>query len=41
MKKTDLIQKDKYYSILMIYRLNIFDWIKSYDTLKRLIIKIN
>lgn len=34
-KNTDLIRPDEYYSLVQIYKLNLFKWIKSYDTLKR------
>jgi len=39
MKKTELIKPSRYYSILMIFKLDLFDWINSYDALKRLIIR--
>lgn len=35
MKKANLIKSDDYYSLLQLYKLNVFKWIKSYDTLKR------
>ena len=37
MDKIEIIQKNKYYSLLMIYKLGIFDWINSYDSLRRLV----
>lgn len=38
-KKASLIKSDDYYSIMQLYKLGIFKWIKSYDTMKRWIKK--
>lgn len=37
MRKIDLIDKHKYYSLLTIFKLKWFDWITSYDSLRRLV----
>lgn len=38
MQITDLIDRNKFYSILFIYKMNWLPWITSYDTLKRNVI---
>lgn len=35
--KSNIIKSEDYYSIRQIYKLNVFRWIKSYETLKRYI----
>ena len=37
MKKIELVNKNKHYSLLTIYKMNWFNWITSYDSLRRLV----
>ena len=39
MRNIDFIDKKKYYSLLTIYNMKWFDWIHSYDALRRLVRK--